>query len=1011
MPENNQNIIELGFDTTTFSTEQKEIVKGMIEVYEWSKKLDGLKIMAGNSQGYADMNKVIKEQETTIKSLTDQIDKLNKKQDENKKKTEEQKITEQVIAADRKKRIKEEAEETLNLGGAYVQLERQYKAKAKAEKDAIAQAILNSNANKLGIVSAGELRTQINRIKDTVGDTTGHVGDYKNAIRAAFEETGLLGTVGGQKVMLLENAIGMAKKGVGALSNAFSTAKGALVASGIGLLIVGLSALYAWMEKTQEGSLALAKTMGGLKGIWEGLGGEFANLFTGKGGGMETLGIKMAAWYSMGKEIAAQQRQIAIDERKELVKNSELNKEIAGLKIKALDSTLNIEQKTELLTKANEKALQLEENKIEHGKEELGNIQKQLALKLSAGIYDAELLQKEAEARAHLNDIEAEGAMSRRRLQSALQKDLKELRDEERNYRIALLKQEADAVIDTNDKIIANEHSTQKEKINAERSNLAETLRLITEEREAKLDDPSLTHIKRMTIIEESNTEYEKAVRDSHEKVRKLNEEYANREIVAANAIEKNKLELKRDAIANELKEDQLRYESQITYQHRVQLLQKSIDLDVEEENNTFNKNMKVQAGKTQMEIEAMTTEHNRRLALITTKGELDLIAIQKEYYQRSIKDIQGEGLKTENSQLDAYNTKLLALYNNLSKGTMSFASFKEAKENLDTDSALDSLNSQISTQRQMQEAAIKAKDYDAADKFENQILELTKQRTERQIEVEQKAHEKKKQLQEKEIELAQKSAELTHTFLNRNIENEKNANAQKLTEIETSKEAGIKAIEESTMSEQQKAAEIRKINFQAQADKETIAQRQKKLDQEKAKNDKLMAVFNIILNTAIGVTKALGELNIPLAIVVGALGAIELATAIATPIPKYAKGREGGKGEIALTDEKGAELYVKSSGDMFLGSDRGANLKYLEPGMKVVPHDEVNNYLLRAMMKNQSFEVPERRDNTGQKIDKLTNMIAWQTGELKRAYGKNKSRVIVNISGMSDYTKQQIYQ
>lgn len=1005
-----QNIIDFGFDVDKFSEQQKHIMTELTQVYNMATKLDGLRVGSGQAQGYADMNKIIKEQEDAIKRLSDQIDKLTKKREDDKKKTEEQKITEQVIAADRKKRMKEEISNTLDLGDAYDKLERQYKNAAKEAKKLAAEYGAGSEQAKKASANALELSTKLKKIDESVGQTNRNVGNYKVAIREAFEETGLLGTVGGQKIMLLENAFGMVKKGVGAVGNAFSTLKGALIASGIGAIIIGLSSLYAWMEKTKEGSLTLAKTMGGLKGVWEGLGGEFANMFTGKGDGINGLSAKMAMWYGMGQEIAIQQKKIAADERIELVKNSVLNKEIAELKIKALGATLNLEQKTELLTKANEKAEQLEENKLEHAKEELKHVQTQLALKLTAGIYDRELLQKEAEAKAHLNDIEAESAMSRRRLQSALQNDIKQLREEETNYKIALLKQEADAVIDTNDKIIANEHSTQKQKIEAQRSTLSEQLKLIVEEREAKLDDPSLTHTKRMTIIEESNTEYEKAIRDSNEKVRKLNEEYANRDIVATTAIEKNKLDLKRDAIANELKEDQLRYESRISYEHRAELLQRSVQIDIQEENDTFNKNMKVQAGKTQKEIEAMTDEHNRRLALITTKGELDLIAIQKEYYQKSIKDIQGAQLKTENTQLDDYNIKLKSLYENLSKGTISFGQFNEAKEKLESGSAIESLNSQISTQRQLKEQAIRAKDYDSADKFEKQILELTKQRTERQIELEQKAFNKKKALQEKEIELAQKSAELAHAFLNRNIENEKNANAEKLNQIETSKEAAIKSIEESTMSEEQKAAAIKKINLQAQADKEAIAMRQKKLDQEKARNDKLIAVFNIILNTAVGITKALAEANIPLAIVVGALGAVELATALATPVPKYATGREGGKGEWALTDEKGPELYIRKSGEMFLGSNKGPNLKYIEPGMTIKPADEVNDYLMRAMMNSQFIDIPERRDNTGQKIDNLTNMIAWQTGELKRAYGKNKTNVTVNISGMTDYVKQQIY-
>ncbi len=64
-----------------------------------------------------------------------------------------------------------------------------------------------------------------------------------------------------------------------------------------------------------------------------------------------------------------------------------------------------------------------------------------------------------------------------------------------------------------------------------------------------------------------------------------------------------------------------------------------------------------------------------------------------------------------------------------------------------------------------------------------------------------------------------------------------------------------------------------------------------KKLKREQAEQDKLKAIFDSIINTAVAVTKFLSTGNIALSIAAGVTGALELATIIATPIPKFFKG------------------------------------------------------------------------------------------------------------------------
>lgn len=92
-------------------------------------------------------------------------------------------------------------------------------------------------------------------------------------------------------------------------------------------------------------------------------------------------------------------------------------------------------------------------------------------------------------------------------------------------------------------------------------------------------------------------------------------------------------------------------------------------------------------------------------------------------------------------------------------------------------------------------------------------------------------------------------------------------------------------------------------------------------LKRKQAAIDKASALFSIGLNTAMGIMSiwadptAVWAMKIALTTMVGALGATQLAIAAAKPLPQYAKGRKGGKGEYALVGEKGPEVMYIPAG------------------------------------------------------------------------------------------------
>ena len=115
-----------------------------------------------------------------------------------------------------------------------------------------------------------------------------------------------------------------------------------------------------------------------------------------------------------------------------------------------------------------------------------------------------------------------------------------------------------------------------------------------------------------------------------------------------------------------------------------------------------------------------------------------------------------------------------------------------------------------------------------------------------------------------------------------------KQATEQRVSDITASSEAELNAINSSD------ALERDKIKQRAALEKRTQAL----ISAEKTKQanrDKALALFQAIVSTAKAVAEALP--NIPLSILVGAAGAIQIAAIASQPIPKFEKGGEvGGK-------------------------------------------------------------------------------------------------------------------
>jgi tape measure domain-containing protein len=174
--------------------------------------------------------------------------------------------------------------------------------------------------------------------------------------------------------------------------------------------------------------------------------------------------------------------------------------------------------------------------------------------------------------------------------------------------------------------------------------------------------------------------------------------------------------------------------------------------------------------------------------------------------------------------------------------------------------------------------------------------------------------------------------------------------------------------------------------------------ERSRAIRRREAEAQKRLAIFNIAINTAQGIIAALAMTppNVPLSIGIGAIGAVQAGLVASQQIPQFWKGTDYAPEGLAWTQEKGAEVITDSKGKIkTLGSDKGAQLTYLNKGDKVYKSHE--DYINKVLSKNGIDNLGSYM-NFAPKIE-MTNSITKE--DLKENFS-NLAKIISNKEGVN---------
>jgi hypothetical protein len=325
------------------------------------------------------------------------------------------------------------------------------------------------------------------------------------------------------------------------------------------------------------------------------------------------------------------------------------------------------------------------------------------------------------------------------------------------------------------------------------------------------------------------------------------------------------------------------------------------------------------------------------------------------------IKEMQDEDQKmieaNAKAKLDGFaklrDEELTVLNESYLKGAKSTEGYEKEKlaitqkyEKQILQTQIDNINILIATSNLLpvQKAELMAKSAELQLKIDNQLTEDLIDNQKRiedavmaEMEAEDKAAEKKKKDKEdRDKEIYQASVDLTAELGNAIFEINDARIEDEISAIEKKRD---KEIEAAGDSKEKQAA----IN--AKYDKLLAEQKRKQ-----AENDKLAALFDIGINTAVAVMSSFKvDPTGILAIIVGAMGLIQAGVVLAKKIPEFKIGTKDSPGGPAIVGEEGRELMIDTYGGVQLSPER-ASLVYLKPHTQIIPARETDLIMQKAI-------------------------------------------------------------
>lgn len=392
-------------------------------------------------------------------------------------------------------------------------------------------------------------------------------------------------------------------------------------------------------------------------------------------------------------------------------------------------------------------------------------------------------------------------------------------------------------------------------------------------------------------------------------------------------------------------------------------------------------------------------------ITLINEKFNKQRLELEEDYAAKQLQVIQ----KKYADQEEASNTALIVELNNLktlyakklvaAKGDA--AAQAKLKEQFEEESA--SIQEKYAIQTAKSAIALIEEELKTENLSAEERANLTRQLAQAKAQLEQqmadaaianieRVNEKDAKSREQRIKNAQQWLQVAADSLNSINDLISTIYDAKISKVEEEQEANTEAgeaeqeriaqmVEQNVITEEEGEARKRAAEDKTAKKNEELEKKKAKLKEKQAKFDKLNSIAQCGIATAIAIMNALQmqpfPVGIAMAAIAAAMGAVQLATIIATPLPKYAKGTANHKGGPAIVGDGGVPEVITYGGNAWITPDK-PTLVDLPAGAAVIPDvsnlDESELAVARPLM--QGVKDAPKPYNDAKVIDRLDNLI-----------------------------------
>lgn len=362
-----------------------------------------------------------------------------------------------------------------------------------------------------------------------------------------------------------------------------------------------------------------------------------------------------------------------------------------------------------------------------------------------------------------------------------------------------------------------------------------------------------------------------------------------------------------------------------------------------------------------QKEAEIKAAESNGAdVSLIEQKYLNEKRKLYEEYAADEVEEIAKSAAAQQVIRDSQYNSEMKEMEEAFAKGLISREDYENEKARLTEKYAIDTFTAAVSSlEEQLSVEELNADKREAiAERLQKAKADLAKAEADAEINEMERRKKKEEDMEDERNERIQKSVNIAMDAFSTIADFASTMYQRDIEELEKQQEANdeayqadierIEALEESgAISKEEAEARKRMAEIETNKKNEELEKKKTQLQQKQAKWDKAVQIAQTGIATARGIMEAwqLGPiLGAVMAGVVAAMGAVQIATIAATPIPAYKDGtKDGGHiGGLAIVGDGGKQEVVVYGGKGWITPDV-PTLVDLPRGAEVFP--DIDNF------------------------------------------------------------------